>query len=117
MDYAAHRGVLQGVPVLHVRGEVDIRSSELLRADLDQIVSGDDDVVVLDLTDVTFLDSTGLHAFDSCLARAGDRGIRVPIVCVQQRVLRLFQITGLDVKYPIYDSVGSAVAAPPNGAR
>ena len=39
-----------------------------------------------------------------------EAGGRLPLVCTQQRVLKLFTITGLDGVFSIHPSVGEAVA-------
>lgn len=113
--YAAQRGAYGDLPVLHVSGEIDISTSEKLRGDLQDVLEGSGDVV-LDLTEVTFFDSAGLHVFDDCFTTARRNGYRIPVVCSHERVLRLFQITGLDGKYPIFGTVEAAASALADGA-
>lgn len=49
-----------------------------------------------DLTSVPFMDSIDLGVLVGAHKRARDAGGRLRIICGDQRILRLFAITGLD---------------------
>jgi anti-sigma B factor antagonist len=103
--------VVGGVTVVSVDGEVDVYSSPALRDRLSDLLDGGASTVVVDLSAVSFLDSTGLGTLVGALNRAEKLGGRLPIVCPQDRLLKLFRITGLDTVFSIHDSVAAAIAA------
>lgn len=97
--------------VVHVGGEIDVYTAPLVREKLDeQITAGRNDLVV-DLTDVTFLDSTGLGVLVGRLKLTRSLGGSMRIVGTDDRVLKVFAITGLDKVFDIHADVDSALAA------
>ena len=100
-----------GVAVLAVHGEVDVSTAPRLRQQLVELASGGHDRAVVDLEAVDFLDSTGLGVLVSGLKRFRTLGGDLLLVCTQQRILKVFEITGLTRVFGIHDSVDAAVAA------
>ena len=91
--------------ILTVTGEVDIASSpELDTAIIAAIESGATSVVV-DLTDVSFMDSSGLGVIVRGLKRCREADKDLDLVITNERVLKVFGITGLDQVIPIHDSI------------
>jgi anti-sigma B factor antagonist len=103
------------VPVLDVRGEIDLDSAPALREQLTALVDGAAGDVVADLTNTSFIDSTGLAALVAGNNRAQAVGGSVRVVCSQPRILKLFRITALDEVLKIYPSRDEAVAAVTDG--
>lgn len=117
MELSLDSKIVSGRTVLAVTGEVDVYSAPTLRDRLaDLIVSGDHTVIV-DLSGVGFLDSTGLGTLVAALRQAGELGGALPLVCADDRILRLFAITGLDSVFTIHASLDEAVASVPPHAR
>jgi len=100
-----------GVAVLAVHGEVDVSTAPRLRQQLVELASSGHDRAVVDLEKVDFLDSTGLGVLVSGLKRFRTLGGDLLLVCTQQRILKVFEITGLTRVFGIHDSVDAAVAA------
>jgi len=99
-----------GVPVLAVSGEVDVYTAPRLREKLVELVSQGKYRIVVDLEAVEFLDSTGLGVLVGGLKRIRTHDGSLSLVCTQQRILKVFDITGLNKVFAIHDSVDSAVA-------
>ena len=100
-----------GERVVTVGGEIDVYTAPLVREKLDeQITAGRTDIVV-DLTDVTFLDSTGLGVLVGRLKLTRTMGGSMRIVGTDDRVLKVFSITGLDKVFEMHDDLESALAA------
>ncbi len=100
-----------GVTVVHVGGEIDVYTAPLLREALDkQVAAGRTDIVV-DLENVTFMDSTGLGVLVGRLKLVRGQNGSLRIVSAQDRILKVFKITGLDKVFHIYDSVTAATEA------
>jgi anti-sigma B factor antagonist len=76
-----------------VRGEVDIATSPVLRAELERLDG--DGPVVIDVTDMTFIDSSGLGVLVEALKRRRESGTVMTLRSMQEPVRRVFEITGL----------------------
>ena len=99
-----------GVPVLAVTGEVDVYTAPRLREKLVELVTQGNYNIVVDLEGVEFLDSTGLGVLVGGLKRVRTHDGTLSLVCTQQRILKVFDITGLNKVFAIHESVDSAVA-------
>ena len=91
--------------VITVSGEVDLATSpELDTAIIASIESGTSSVAI-DLTDVSFMDSSGLGVIVRGLKRCREADKDLDLVITNERVLKVFGITGLDQVIPIHDSI------------
>lgn len=100
-----------GHAVLEVGGEVDIYTAPRLRERLVELVDKGHHHVIVDMTGVDFLDSTGLGVLVGGLKRVRSHEGALALVCDQERILKIFRITGLTKVFPIYDTVDEAVQA------
>ena len=99
------------ITVVHVAGEIDVYTAPLLREVLDkQVAAGRIDLVV-DLQEVTFMDSTGLGGRVGRLKLVRGQSGTLRIVTAEDRILKVFKITGLDKVFHIYPSIEDATAA------
>ncbi|MBD1372300.1 STAS domain-containing protein [Hazenella sp. IB182357] len=84
----------QGVTI-YVEGEVDVYTAPKLRESLMQHCETED-LVRIDLSGVNYIDSTGLGvligAYKAQIATEG----KLIIIGMNERIKRLFQVTGLD---------------------
>lgn len=110
MDISVSQAAGGDVPVVAVSGEVDVYSAPTLKAKLSEQLQAGATTLVVDLSEVAFLDSTGLGALVEARAAAAEAGGALPIVCTQERILKLFTITGLDGVFAIHPSVDEAIA-------
>jgi anti-sigma B factor antagonist len=99
------------VPIVAVNGEVDVYSAPALKEKITDLLQDGANTLIVDLSGVAFLDSTGLGALVEARAATSEAGGSLPLVCSQERILKLFTITGLDGVFTIHASVGDAVAA------
>lgn len=81
--------------VVTAAGEVDVASAPHLRDALNTAATHTPAHVTADLRAVTFLDSTGLGVLIATHRRVHDAGGQFTIRCANDRVLRVFTITGL----------------------
>ena len=110
MDLSVSTSDHGALTVVHVGGEIDVYTAPLLREALDkQVAAGRVDIVV-DLEGVTFMDSTGLGVLVGRLKLVRGQNGTLRIVSSQDRILKVFKITGLDKVFHIYDSVDKAAA-------
>ena len=98
--------------VVDVKGEIDVYTAPKLREKLIELVSEGTYQVVVNLEDVDFLDSTGLGVLVGALKRVKAHDGSLSLVCTQDKILKIFKITGLTKVFPIHDSVEQATASP-----
>jgi anti-sigma B factor antagonist len=99
------------VTIVSVAGEVDVYTAAQLRSALDEEVAAEHVQLVVDLDEVTFLDSTGLGVLVGRLKLVRNQSGWLRLVCSNERILRVFRITGLDKVFGIHASVDEALAA------
>ena len=97
--------------VVVVGGEIDVYTAPKLREQLIDLVSNGSYQLVVDMENVDFLDSTGLGVLVGGLKRVRAHDGSLQLVCTQERILKIFRITGLTKVFPIHSSVEEAVAA------
>jgi anti-sigma B factor antagonist len=100
-----------GIEVIDVQGEIDIYTAPRLRELLIDLVSQGEYRLVVNLDKVGFLDSTGLGVLVGGLKRVRVHDGSLDLVCTQQRILKIFRITGLTDVFGIYETVDQAIAA------
>jgi anti-sigma B factor antagonist len=100
-----------GVPVLAVRGEVDVATAPQLRERLLALADQNPVVVVADLTEVTFIDSTALGVLVSGAKRLRSGGGDLRLVVTEPHIAKVLAITGLTEVFGIYATAGEATSA------
>ena len=94
-----------GRHVITVSGEVDLASSPQLDDAIISTLDSGAKAVAIDLTDVSFMDSSGLGVIVRGLKRCREAEIDLDLVITNERVLKVFGITGLDQVIPIHSSI------------
>ena len=105
-----------GIEVIDVAGTIDIDTAPRLRELLIDLVSANSYQVIVNLERVEFLDSTGLGVLVGGLKRVRAHDGSLDLVCTQERILKIFRITGLTNVFAIHDTVDQAIA-PTKGRR
>jgi len=100
-----------GWSVLAVGGEVDVATAPRLREQLIALVNDQRYLLVVDLTGVDFIDSTGLGVLIGALKRVRTHDGQLVLVCTERRILKVFEITGLDQVFQLVETVDAAVAS------
>jgi anti-sigma B factor antagonist len=99
------------VTIVAVGGEIDVYTAPKLRDKITELVSDGKYHLVIDMENVEFLDSTGLGVLVGGLKKVRAHDGSMEIVCNQDRLLKIFRITGLAKVFTIHDSEASALAA------
>jgi len=100
-----------GIEVVTVEGEIDIYTVPRLRELLIDLAAKNTYQLIVDLDRVGFLDSTGLGVLVGGLKRVRPHDGWLDLVCTQERILKIFKITGLTKVFAIYETVDQAIAA------
>jgi anti-sigma B factor antagonist len=101
------------VVVLVAGGEIDYSASPQLSERLTERIDGGITRVVLDLSTVTFIDSTAIGALVSAATRLRELGGgTLAVVCPEEnrRVVRIFEIAGVDSVIAMHGSREDAIA-------
>lgn len=110
MDLDLKTRAVDGVSVVAVTGEIDVYTAPRLRDRITDLVGTGAYRIVVDLEGVGFLDSTGLGVLVGGLKKVRAHGGSLQLVCTQERLLKIFRITGLAKVFAIHDDVESALA-------
>jgi anti-sigma B factor antagonist len=97
--------------VVTLAGELDLHTAPELEQALEGVVGLGGTAVAVDLAEVTFIDSTTLEVLLRYHERFRGLGGALVIVTDDRRVLRTFEITGLDRVFTIERRLADAVAA------
>ena len=90
------------VAVVVLQGEVDIYSAPQFKEVMIQSIEEGAKHLVVDLASVTFIDSTALGVLVSGAKRVRPQNGTLDIVCQDENITRIFEITGLDRIFGIY---------------
>jgi len=97
---------LDGSAVVGVTGELDVFTAPKLEEQLSQLIAGGTSGVTLDLTSVDFLDSTGLGVMVKALKWAKEAGGNLQVVASEEKIVKVFRITGLDEVMSLRPTLG-----------
>lgn len=82
--------------ILEISGEIDAYTAPELKEALLPLVKESGNNVEVDLEHVQYMDSTGLGVFISALKASKESGSPFILTNAQDRVLRIFEVTGLN---------------------
>jgi anti-sigma B factor antagonist len=99
-----------GHGVVRAEGELDVGTAAQLREAVNAALDAHDRLVV-DLSAVTFLDSVTLGVLIGAYNRTREAGGAFAVAVGDERVLRVFRITGLDKVFAMFATVEAALAA------
>lgn len=109
-DFSVETRADDGVSIVTVVGQADLHTAPDLRAVLGDVVDGGSRAVLVDLTGATFIDSMTLGVLLGALKRLASVDGRLALVCPDEHVRRVFEITSLDRVFTIVDSPPQATA-------
>jgi anti-sigma B factor antagonist len=103
MDLQIRTRTQEGIPVIQLSGEVDAYTCSRFRdAMIDAIEQGHPSIVV-SMTDVEYIDSSGLGTLVGGLKRSSEKGGRIAVVCNSSQIRKVFEITGLEKVFPLFE--------------
>src|SRR5438034_11783030 len=111
MDLDVESGTIDSAALLTLRGEIDVYTAPRLRQAIIDLVDGGATRIVVDMEKVDFLDSTGLGVLVGGLKRVRVKDGSLSIVTTQDKILKIFDITGLNRVFATHASVDPAAAA------
>jgi len=102
----------EGELVVAATGDVDLLAAPELEDALNSALAGRPERVIVDLRAATLLDSRALGVLLACARRLSGAGGELVVVADDPRIVRIFEITGLDRTLRLERSLGEVL----NGA-
>jgi anti-sigma B factor antagonist len=110
VDLTLDTSEVGGRTVVAVGGEIDVYTAPKLRDCVTDLVADGVYHIVIDMEDVEFLDSTGLGVLVGGLKKVRAHDGSLELICNQDRLLKIFRITGLAKVFTIHASTDTLVA-------
>jgi anti-sigma B factor antagonist len=111
VDLTLSTNEVDGATIIAVGGEIDVYTAPKLRDKITELVANGIYDIIVDMEAVEFLDSTGLGVLVGGLKKVRAHDGSLELICTQDRLLKIFRITGLAKVFVIHDSADGALAA------
>jgi anti-sigma B factor antagonist len=111
VDLTLSTNEVDGATIIAVGGEIDVYTAPKLRDKITELVANGIYDIIVDMEAVEFLDSTGLGVLVGGLKKVRAHDCSLELICTQDRLLKIFRITGLAKVFVIHDSADGALAA------
>lgn len=113
MSHSIHSEPHAGGYVIAVVGEADASASSaiddaLRAAFLEALAQGGERTIIVDLSAASFVDSRTIGVLVSWAEQLEPRGWRMPLVCSDPKMLRLFGTIGLQETFDFFESRDAA---------
>jgi len=102
---------VDGHTIVAVGGEIDVYTAPKLRDQITELVAAGKTSLIIDLENVDFLDSTGLGVLVGGLKKVRAEDGSMSLICNQDRLLKIFRITGLAKVFTIHPDEAAALAS------
>jgi anti-sigma B factor antagonist len=99
-----------GATIVAVEGEIDVYTAPKLRDKITELVADGVYHLIIDMEKVEFLDSTGLGVLVGGLKKVRAHDGSLQLICNQERLLKIFRITGLAKVFTIHESAEAATS-------
>lgn len=95
--------------LLLLEGEIDASNSVELDAKIQELIQENPEVILVDCERLEYISSAGLGVFMSYLEEFHEKGIRLTIFSLKEKVFQVFHILGLDQLISIKSSKEEAL--------
>jgi anti-sigma B factor antagonist len=96
--------------LIELGGEIDLYTAPEFKERMGAVIDEGKTRVVVDLSQATFIDSTTLGVLVGGVKRLRPAGGSLALVCTDENIIKIFEITGLDRVFPIHGSRDEAMA-------
>ncbi|MCE2707231.1 MAG: STAS domain-containing protein [Bacteroidota bacterium] len=96
--------------LLRLIGEVDASNSLILDQAIQELIQAGISTLLIDGNKLTYISSAGLGVFMSYLEEFKEKGIRMVIFGLNEQVIEVFKILGLDKLIPLVKDQAEAEA-------
>jgi anti-sigma B factor antagonist len=99
-----------GALMLAIEGELDLATAPKVREPLERAIEAGTKHVIVDMLSCGFIDSTGLGVLLHAAKRLEESGGAMALVCVDDQIKRLLELTMIDRTIPVFDTAEEAMA-------
>jgi anti-sigma B factor antagonist len=103
MEFSIRRDDRGALPLLRVRGELDLLTAPRLLDAVQAALSGDAGSIAFDFSEVSFIDSFGLSVLVTTKRQIAERGGEVYILGVTGHVARVFNVIQVGDQFCLCD--------------
>ena len=96
--------------VIALAGEVDLYTAPEFKQQLLEVIGRGATQVIVDFSSTTFIDSTTLGVLVGGVKRLRSNDGQLSLVCSDRNITKIFEITGLDRVFTIYQTRDEAVS-------
>lgn len=89
--------------VIQPESSLDVTTSEALRREIVDTIDQAPETILVDCQAITFMDSSGLSALVMALKTSKEKGIRFALCSVGEQANMLFQLTGMDQVFDMFE--------------
>jgi anti-sigma B factor antagonist len=97
--------------VIELGGEIDLYTAPEFKERMVELIDSGKKHIVVDLSSATFIDSTTLGVLVGGVKRLRPAGGALALVCTDQNITKIFEITGLDRVFAIHASRDDALSS------
>ncbi len=101
--------IIDGVPVLHVTGEIDIYTSPLFKEAINELIAAGHPNILIDMAEVAFMDSSGFGTLLSASKPLRPVGGSLSLVGCNEAITRMLDITRLNTLVPVFVTLNDAL--------
>jgi anti-sigma B factor antagonist len=105
-----------GILTIWLEGELDLATASRVREPIEAAIEAGTRRIVVDMLACTFIDSTGLGVLLHGAKRLGGTGGAMAVVCVDDQIKRLLELTMIDRTIPVFETREQALADVSAGA-
>ncbi len=95
--------------LIELGGEVDLYTAPEFKERMVELIESGRTQIVVDLSQATFIDSTTLGVLVGGVKRLRPSGGALALVCADQNITKIFEITGLDRVFAIHPDRDAAL--------
>jgi anti-sigma B factor antagonist len=99
-----------GAMTLAIEGELDLATAPKVREPLERAIEAGTRGIVVDMLACRFIDSTGLGVLLHAAKRLEEDDGTMALVCVDDQIKRLLELTMIDRTIPVFDTREEALA-------
>jgi anti-sigma B factor antagonist len=111
MDLLIKTKMVKDVPVIELSGELDSYTCARFRDTMIDVIEQGHPNVVVSMASVEYIDSSGLGTLVGGLKRASEKSGKIAVVCSSSQIRKVFEITGLEKVFPIFEDEKDAAIA------
>jgi anti-sigma B factor antagonist len=109
MDLRISTRTVEGVPIIDLSGEVDAYTCSAFRDMMIEVIEQGHPNIVVSMAEVEYIDSSGLGTLVGGLKRSSEKGGKIAVVCNSHQIRKVFEITGLEKVFPVFEDETEAV--------